>query len=104
MPAALGEFGKARHSDTSAKILAMIDKTDRPLNPIRDIWPEIRRDVDNQRQFIDILKGLQTSGKIQQVANGILPLKKLQSWSYPYCKISLLREYVDEKIKKGEPI
>lgn len=104
MPSALGEFGKARHSDTSAKILAMIDKTDRPLNPIRDIWPEIRRDVDNQRQFIEILKGLQTSGKIQQVANGILPLKKLQSWNYPYCKISLLREYVDEKAKKGEPM
>lgn len=101
MPKALGEFGKAKNSDISAKILEIIDGADRPLHPIKDIWPKIRQDLDTQRQFLEILNGLAIGGKIQQLPNGILPLKKVQEWKQTYCKIDLLKEYHEDQEKRG---
>jgi hypothetical protein len=105
MPKALGEFGKARHSDISAKILEILEKADKPLNPMEHIWPLVHRDLESSQEFVRVLEGLKSAGKIQQIAGqGILPSKKPVTFDFPHCKIALLREYIEDKEKKGEPI
>jgi len=105
MPKALGEFGKARNSDVTAKILELIDKAERPLDILKDIWPQARRDLDNQRQLSEILRNLQAAGKIQVInGTGILPKKDPPKWDYPFCKVTLLREYLDNQAKDGLPL
>jgi hypothetical protein len=104
MPQAFGEFGKARHSDVSAKILAIIEKADHPLKPMDEIWPQVQRDLESPQELVRILNGLKDAKKIQQVGAGILPNKKPQTFDFPHCKIALLREYLEEKGKKGEPM
>lgn len=101
MPKALGEFGKARHSDTTSKILELIDKADKPLNPMADIWPHVQRDLDSHQEMIKIIMGLKDAGKIQQTGGGILSNKKPPSFDHPYCKVNLLREYIEQQIKLG---
>jgi hypothetical protein len=109
MPKALGEFGKARNSDISARLLDMIEKTERPLNVFKDIWPELRRDLDSQKQLVELLAGLKNAGKIQQLSSGInsgsiIPVANIASWNFPYCNIRLMREWVEQRTKDGLPI
>lgn len=104
MPKALGEFGKSRHSDTTAKILDIIDKADRALDAMTDIWPHVQRDLDSPNELARILSGLKDAGKIQQVAKGILAHKKQKLFNQPYCKVTLLREYLENQVKDGLPL
>lgn len=102
MPKALGEFGKARNSDVSAKILAILDAALVPLDPIKDIWRHVQRDLDSKKQLQDIMQGLQMAGKLQVTTGGkILPIKKVTSFDFPSCNVSLLREYTEGQIKAG---
>lgn len=101
MPKALGEFGKSRHSDTSAKILEILEKAEKALNPMEDIWPHVQRDLDSHQEMVKILLGLKDAGKVQQVQGGFLAHKKPQTFDFPYCKIHLLREYREDQEKKG---
>lgn len=104
MPKALGEFGKARNSDVSAKILDIIDKAERPLDITKDIYVKVRRDLDNPKQLSEILRNLASAGKIQSVTGGILPRKIPTTFDFPYCRVGLLQEYIEEQAKKGLPI
>lgn len=105
MPKALGEFGKARNSDVSAKILAILDKAETPLNPMKDFWKHVNRDLDNKKQLGDLLQGLQLAGKLQVTANGgILPIKKIVTYDFPSCSVGLLREYLEQRGRDGMPI
>lgn len=104
MPKALGEFGKARHSDISAKILGILEKAESPMNPMDEIWPLVHRDLESSQEFVRVLEGLKSAGKIQQIAGRLLPNKKPITFDYPHCKVTLLREYIEEKKAKGEPI
>lgn len=102
MPKALGEFGKAVHSDVSAKILELLEKADKPLNAMEDIWPQVHRDLNSPSELVKILSGMKDAGKIQQTQNGgLLPKKAPPKFDFPYCKIGLLREYVDYQMKQG---
>lgn len=94
MPKALGEFGKARNSDVTSKVLTLLEKTDVPLDIIKDLWPQVRRDLDNQKQLGDILQGLRMADKIQALPNGKLLIKKKPpNFKFPWCEVGLLREY-----------
>lgn len=105
MPKALGEFGKARDSDVSAKILELLEKADAPLDIMKDIFPQVHRDIDGTRKLAEIMGGMKAAGKIQQVSGGgFLPQKKKVTFDYPYCKPVLLREYLEEQAKQGLPI
>lgn len=104
MPKALGEFGKARHSDVSAKILELLEKSDRPLDPIADIYQEVHRDLDGAQELVRILKSLQQAGKIQQTSRGLLPAKAVLKLDFPHCRAGLLREYVESRAKEGLPL
>lgn len=93
MPKALGEFGKARNSDVTAKILNILDKAEVPLDPVKGIWKHVQRDLDSRKQLGDILQGLQAAGKIQITGVGVTARKFPPKFDFPYCQVSLLREW-----------
>lgn len=77
MPKALGEFGKARNSDITHKVMAAIDNTNVPLN-LQAIWKIVHTDLDNRNQLMELLGNLQVAEKIQITNGGYLPLKKIR--------------------------
>lgn len=103
MPRALGEFGKAKHSDISAKILEILERAMEPVT-IEEIIKLTHRDVDSSKELANILGGLKGAGKVQQTPRGFLPNKEPQTFNFPYCNVRMLREYLEEKAKLGEPI
>ena len=103
MPKALGEFGKARNSDVSAKILEQLEKADRPLDLIKDIFQQVHRDISSTKELADIMGAMKAAGKIQQVSGGFLPQKAVQTFDFPYCKPAILREYLAMKAREGLP-
>jgi len=77
MPKALGEFGKARHSDTVHKIMQLLDSTHKVLS-MADIWKAVVQDLEKISDLADILRNLVLAEKIQSVKGGFLPYKKRQ--------------------------
>jgi hypothetical protein len=77
MPRALGEFGKARNSDVTHKVLEIIHNA-RGVVRLKDIWREVHADLEKISQLQDILIGLQQADKIQTIpeVGGFLPCKK----------------------------
>lgn len=76
MPKALGEFGKAKHSDVSHKVVQMIENHP-GIATMKEIWKHVQQDLETVHQLSDILKNLQLADKIQMVESGFLPKKKL---------------------------
>jgi DNA replicative helicase MCM subunit Mcm2 (Cdc46/Mcm family) len=66
MPKALGEFGKAKNSDVSHKVVQFIENSENPPQ-LSDIWMQVSNDLDRMEALGDILKSLQTADKIQSV-------------------------------------
>jgi hypothetical protein len=104
MPKALGEFGKARNSDVSAKILNLLDHAEKPLDILKEIWPQVHRDLESTRQLAEIMGAMKAAGKIQQVGSGFLPQHPVETFDFPYCKPSILREYLENRAKNGLPL
>ncbi len=77
MPKALGEFGKAKNSAITHKVMTAIDATVMPMT-IQNIWKLVHQDLDNRNQLIEILGGLQVADKIQAAGKGYLPKKKVR--------------------------
>lgn len=101
MPKALGEFGKARNSDVTEKILKILDKAELPLNPVKDIWPQISRDLDSTKQLADILMGLQQSGKVDTTSGGGIMIKKqIPKWDFTHSNVTRLPEYIENQTKQ----
>lgn len=69
MPSALGEFGKARNSDVSDKIIALLTESDDPMLDT-DIWTHVRQDLENVTSLQLLIEGLRQANKIQWVDNG----------------------------------
>jgi len=76
MPKALGEFGKARNSDVTHKIIVALDKTTLPLT-LHDLWKTVQQDLENRNQLIEIINNLMVAEKIQVAQGGYLPVKKV---------------------------
>lgn len=77
MPKALGEFGKARNSDITHKVMTVIDAADKPLT-VQAIWKVVHNDLENRNQLVEIIGNLQVAEKIQTVNGGYLPRKKVR--------------------------
>ncbi len=102
MPKALGEFGKARNSDVTEKILKILEVAEKPLDVLKDIWPKISRDLDNAKQLADLLRGLQAAGKIDSTEGGTIMIKKIiPKWDFVHSNIRILPEYIENQIKLG---
>jgi hypothetical protein len=76
MPKALGEFGKARNSDITHKVMLALDNTTLPLD-LQALWKVAHQDLDNRNQLIDIINNLMVAEKIQAAQGGYLPIKKV---------------------------
>lgn len=102
MPKALGEFGKARNSDVNAKILDMLEKSDKPLS-MPELFEKLSRDVASTKELAEILSSMMAAGKIQQqkTGGGFLPKKKEVVFDFVHCKVGLLREWIEERKNKG---
>lgn len=92
MPKALGEFGKAKNSDVNAKILELVERTEKPIH-LNEIWQHVNRDLDNMKQLVQIMIGLKEAGKIDSIRDGFFPKKAVPKFEQKYCEIGLLREY-----------
>jgi len=77
MPKALGEFGKARNSGVSHKIMSVIDSARVPIS-IHNIWKLVHADLESRQQLAEILGNLQAAEKIQAVDKGFLPIKAIR--------------------------
>ena len=78
MPKALGEFGRARNSDVTHKVMSIIDSAKLPIS-FQDIWKQVVTDLDRRDHLVEILGNLQIADKIQTVgATGFLPKKMVK--------------------------
>lgn len=94
MPRALGEFGKARNSDVTHKVLEFISHAKRVVT-LKEIWREVHADLEKLSQLQDIMIGLQQADKIQTIpeVGGFLPCKKALATVRPdIFNLSLLTE------------
>jgi hypothetical protein len=94
MPKALGQFGKAKNSDVTHKVLEVINATELPIT-LSGIWLHVSNDLDKIHQLSEILINLKEADKIQFVkeTGGFLPKKKiLQESSDEYVDFNLLTE------------
>jgi hypothetical protein len=84
----LGEFGKAKHAETTHKIVAALNDATEPLT-FQDMWKLVHNDLDNRNQLLDIISNLQVAEKIQLVEltldlqgtkgkSGYLPIKAVR--------------------------
>jgi len=76
MPKALGEFGKARNSDVTHKIIVALEKTVLPLS-MHDLWKLVQQDLENRNQLMEIINNLNVAEKIQVTQGGYLPVRKV---------------------------
>lgn len=81
MPKALGEFGKAKHSDVSNKIMQMLDTAIKPI-PLKDIWKNVCTDLEKFSDLTELVRNLIIADKVQSTDGGVLPKKRsIQSFS-----------------------
>lgn len=77
MPKALGEFGKAKHSDVSHKIVTLIE-SHLGVVPFKEIWKHVSSDLEKMSDLATLLQNLVAADKIQSIAGrGFLPNKAL---------------------------
>jgi hypothetical protein len=71
MPKALGEFGKARNSDVTHKIMTVLTDAEAPMQ-VKDVWKHVHNDLNGISDLVDVLKNLLTADKIFNVNGGYL--------------------------------
>lgn len=72
MPKALGEFGKARHSDITNKIINILEDSHPPIVTDRELWKQLYNDLESVDQMKELLTNLHLADKVMRVpgANG----------------------------------
>jgi len=78
MPKALGEFGKARDSDVTHKVMQILDGTNQVLS-LNEIWKHVHNDLESVAKLGDLIRNLIAADKIiplQKPKAGFLPKKK----------------------------
>jgi hypothetical protein len=88
MPKALGEFGKAKDSDVTNKVLDIINKSELPIS-LMQIWANVSNDLDSSKKLGEIITKLLFAEKIQNIGGALAPLKKLS------VDTSALKGYID---------
>jgi Protein of unknown function (DUF3987) len=92
MPKALGQFGKAKNSDVTHKILEVISNAERPIT-ITELWTHVSNDLEKITYLQDILTNLVAANKIQTVKeSGFLPRKKVLEAQDDTVNFSLLTD------------
>lgn len=76
MPKALGEFGKARHSDVSHKLLQILDTSFIPIT-LKEIWKQLHNDLDDLNTLKDMLSNLVIADKVISTKGGFLAKRRV---------------------------
>lgn len=71
MPRALGQFGKARNSDTTHKIMTILSNAAKPMQ-IKDIWEYVHNDMDKMNDLVDLVRNLIGANKVFAINGGYL--------------------------------
>ncbi len=74
MPKALGEFGKSRNSDTTHKVMQILDSANYAM-PMTDIWKELSNELERVNDLAEILRNLLLADKIFSSNGGYLVKK-----------------------------
>lgn len=82
MPKALGEFGKAKNSIHTHKVMELLDRATMPIT-FKAIWTVLHQDLESRGQLNELLIDLQAADKIQSVGDGFLPKKQIASETFP---------------------
>lgn len=80
MPKALGEFGKAKNSDTVNKVVTIITKhfdTKHVGITVPEIYQLVSSDITKVAELVDIMKGLLMAKKVQVDDGKYLPVRKV---------------------------
>ena len=75
MPDAYGEFGTARNSGMTHKIIKELDISHTLLN-IHDLWSKVQLDFDKMETFQNHIMGMVQAGKLQFSGDKLLPMKR----------------------------
>lgn len=70
MPKALGEFGKAKNSDITNKVISVLEEAPAGFLKFKAIWSHVHNDLETPEQLKDILGSLQLADKIVAVPGG----------------------------------
>lgn len=92
MSKALGEFGKARHSDIAHKVLQYLESKVAVVT-VKELWKQVHNDMEDIKQLRDLLSNLTIADKIIAAQGGFLARRKvLEETSSAYVDFSLLTE------------
>ena len=73
MPKAIGEFGKAKNSDVTSKLMEALYTADKPITT-QELWKMCSSDLNSIAELANLLAGLTHAEKIQSVGKlGWLP-------------------------------
>lgn len=76
MPKALGEFGKAKHSDVAHKILQMLESSASPVT-LKDIWIAVHNDMGDISELRELIANLTMAEKIIATKAGLIPKRRV---------------------------
>lgn len=92
MSKALGEFGKARHSDVSHKLVAILETAEVPVVSFKELWKHLHTDLDCPDNLKDLLGNLLMADKIMSVKGGYVSKHKAMSSTSDTVDFELLTE------------
>jgi len=81
MPKAMGEFGKAKNSDVSHKIITHLEMAEFPVSP-EELWQQVSSDLDSMKGLVEIMQKLISAGKVIKIQEGPHVGKLLPKRSY----------------------
>lgn len=92
MPKALGEFGKAKHSDVAHKLVQILESSYKPFK-LKELWQQLHNDLDDMGILKDMLSNLTMADKIVSTKEGFLARRKiLDECSSGFVDFTLLTE------------
>jgi len=77
MPKALGEFGKAKHSDVMNKVINLLNARTEPM-ALKDIWPHVNKDLESMTELAKIIQNLHTANNIISIPGSGFLIRKRQ--------------------------
>jgi hypothetical protein len=66
MPKALGEFGKAKNSDVSHKIIQLVER-EFAIVSFKEIWKHVSADLEKMQDLSTLLQNLVAAEKLQSI-------------------------------------
>lgn len=92
MPRALGEFGKARNSDISHKIMTILNEANPPVVTFKQLWKQVCHDLERPEELKNMIANLSLADKILTVDSGIISKQAVAKKHSHEVDFSLLTE------------